>query len=326
MREWREDFGAEFVLNMVNVEITKQIVNLSDIDWNESAHNCARMRNPLNEEKIEEYESAFRAGDIFPMVVLETQGQGKYCILGGNQRCNALKRLGGSLDLLAYVVKPLTTSEREAIIRSLNSRHGWGTEKSERIDHAVYLVREHGLAASDVARLMMVSDVCIQQRIRCEDARAALAKSGINSNSFSQGVLEVAARLKDTSIQSEFGRIVEKYNPTVEQSNVIAKAINASTSTAAKIKALKTWSSDLESSTHLNGRKDSKAIRTPRREKFFGNLNKLLEFLEQGNDGKAFTELDELQCSETRDGDKVRVLVRKVCSRLNLIVGVNHGS
>ena len=91
--QWRQDPDAEKVIrDFANIDFTIQEISFEDIDWNESSHNCARLGNPLNQEKIEEYASAFRSGDVFPMPVVE-YSEGKFIILGGNQRCNALKLL-----------------------------------------------------------------------------------------------------------------------------------------------------------------------------------------------------------------------------------------
>ena len=124
----RVDVDAETVLGMVGVEYVVKEISLDEIDWKESSNNCARLWHPLNEERIEEYGRAMALGDVFPMPVVECASSGMV-ILGGNQRLNAARRLEAGMLLMAYVVKPLIEVHREMLIRSLNSRHGWGSEK-----------------------------------------------------------------------------------------------------------------------------------------------------------------------------------------------------
>jgi hypothetical protein len=321
--EWSEDRQAESVLNLVGLSWNIVEINLGDIDWDESANNCARMRNPLNSEKIEEYRTAMSLGDVFPMPVVEitggANGRDRYVILGGNQRCNALKMLHGeSASLAVYCVKPLISSDREAVIRSLNSRHGWGTDKSERLEHAVYLVRSCGMLADDAARLMMVSSTNIHRHIRAEDMRRSLAKSGVDANKFPISTLDSIGRIKDESIQLEVAKVAEKFSPSAEQTRLLASKIENEKSAAGRNKALRDWSNEM-SSLEKNNPKGRKTVSRPRREKFLRLLESFSEFLERGNDGECFSTLDELQCNAIKDGDKVKLLCRKIIARLSVI-------
>jgi hypothetical protein len=161
---WRSDPDAETILSLIGSTYCIEDVSFSDIDDAASANNCARMGNPINEEKVEEYEASMRRGDVFPRMVFE-KGKKGFVVLGGNQRYAAAKRYGVK-QCSAYVVTPLTENHRQAVIRSLNSRHGWGTDKTERIDHAVYLVRVCGFLQDDAAKLMSVSTGGISMRLR----------------------------------------------------------------------------------------------------------------------------------------------------------------
>jgi hypothetical protein len=307
------------VLQLVGLTWNVITISLAEIDWEVSANNCARMRNPLNTEKIDEYRASMAAGDVFPMPVVEVLGAGKYVILGGNQRCNALKQLSGcNAEVVVYCVKPLISAEREAVIRSLNARHGWGTEKSERLEHAVYLVRECGMLADDAARLMTVSATSIFHHIRAENARMELSRKGIDANKMPLGILDILSRFNDENLQTEVAKLVEKFGPTIEQTRMAAAAIEKERSPAGRHKALKEWSSEMSS---LTPPKKSKTVSRPRREKFMKFLETFSTFLDRGNDGTGFSSMDELQCSDAKDGDKVRMLCKKIIARLQVIGG-----
>lgn len=319
--KWRTDADAETVLGIVGVEYQIIDVQLSEIDWVESANNCARLGEPLNEKKIEDYGSSMRRGDVFPMVVLEKNATGAYTILGGNQRCNALKRLGGEFEFNAYVVHGIQTTQRECIIRSLNSRHGWGSDKEERILQAVYLVASTGITVADAARLMTVCEGSISSRIRAEECRRDLARKKIDSSRMNITTLDVLCRAKDDGHRYELAKLVSEYSPSADSVVSVIKSIDKAKGDAAKVKVIREFSTSLQNTRPSVAKKNGNvaSMRLPRREKLFSLLEKLADFLDRGCDGSGFSCMDELQCTEAKDGDRIRVLHAKINARLDLI-------
>lgn len=314
---WRDDPDAESVMGFVDVEWNVEVISLGQIDWDESANNCARMLNPLNDEKIEDYEVCMKRGDVFPRIVVEKTKRG-YVILGGNQRCNAVKRIG-TMPIEAYVVTALTTAQQQALIRSLNARHGWGTDKQERIAHAVFLVRNHGISVADASRLMIVTATTINQHIRIEMTRASLARHGVDSNRLNLSQLNAIAKIDDEEIQAEFGRVVEKFGPTGEMTKSAAEAVANAPTRVKMATAIKDFTKSLATSIRQEANGQRHVMAKPRRAKFMRLLEDFSEFLERGNDGTGFSSLDELQCSVDVDGDKVRMLAKKITIRLKAI-------
>jgi len=318
-REWRCDPDAEKILrDIVGIPFIEGSVRLVDVDWSASANNCARLSNPLNAEKIEDYSTCMRAGDVFPMIVVERSGKkNSYIILGGNQRAAALQAVDPNGSFLAYIVDPLTSDERELIIRSLNSRHGWGATKEERVEHAVYLVRKHGMHIETVARAMVVGHTTINTHIRAEDERARLAQSGIDSSFLPVATLSAIARVKDDKTRNAIAEtVVEKkaISPkVVELVNAVLKSPSRAKTSAilAEFRKAEDTASAIKKSTSK--------LKKPRRDKFLNYLTVLADFLERGNDGSAFSTLDELTCSVDHDLQNVRVLAAKINSRLQCI-------
>lgn len=318
--EWRNDPDAEKVIReFAGVDFSVEDVSFSEIDWRESANNCARLGDPLNNEKIEEYASAFRNGDVFPMVVVERSENG-FIILGGNQRCNALKRLGGIDDLItAYVVDPLTSANRELIIRSLNSRHGWGSSKSDRIDHAVYLVEAKGVSTETAARAMMVSDTVISERIRCNNCRKMLVENGIkeatDAKRFAIGHLQELSRVVDMQRRLQLARCIAETPVTIEELNPVVNGIvNAKSSALAQkliSEASKTWKDYGRIKTHQK-------CNNKHKQKWLRLTNELCAFLETANNGSAFSTFDEMGLSRS-DADKAMVCIAKITARFNCL-------
>jgi hypothetical protein len=316
---WRHDPDAEFVLSQL-VEIAWQEAEflLSEIDWNESANNCARLKAPLLYDVIEEYHASQVRGDVFPMIVVEESENG-YIILGGNQRCNAAKLFNDDqLMVMAYVVEPLTSSDRELIIRSLNSRHGQGATKEERIQHAVFLVQDKGVSTAKAARGMCVSENTILGRIRAIETKAELARKGVDTTGFPLTMLDVLSRVKDSSRKVQVAKAVEQHKPTVDDvTALVSGVVNARTDAAAQ-KVIANASSAWNTSNTV--KVTAKKGTNSRRSKFLTSLKQLALFLETANSGAPVATLDDVGCSVKLDLDAVRVLSAKITSRLMCIM------
>jgi len=318
---FRRDFDAEKVINeFAGITFRVGPVPFTEINWIESANNCARLGNALSHEKIEEYATAFRNGDQFPMVVVERNTTG-FIILGGNQRCNALKVLDiKDLVLECYIVEPLTSANRELIIRSLNSRHGWGSEKSERIEHAVYLVEAKGIATEVAARAMMVSESTIVDRIRINKTRQELIEAGLkeasDSRLFSNAHLEAIARVSNSARKMQLAKVVRDTKVKSADVATLATSVQKAKSDAQAQKkiadAAKDWMQTNELTT-LAPKNNT------RRTTFVRKITDLESFLESGNQGSAFSTFDELGCSAA-DADKLMVSIAKIKARLECIV------
>ena len=318
---FRRDFDAEKVINeFAGITFRVGPVLFSEINWIESANNCARLGNALNGEKIEEYARAFRNGDQFPMVVVERNNTG-FIILGGNQRCNALKMLDiKDLVIECYIVEPLTSANRELIIRSLNSRHGWGSEKSERIEHAVYLVEAKGIATAVAARAMMVAEATITDRIRANKTRRELVEEGMkeaaDTRLFSNAHIEAIARVSNSARRMQIAKAVRDSKVKAADVAALASSVqNAKSDAQAQKKiadAAKDWmrGSEIANSTPKNN---------TRRTLFMRKIAELERFLELGNQGQAFSTFDELGCSPA-DADKLMVSIAKIRARLECIM------
>ena len=314
----RPDHEAETVLKFIQTEYVTKEISLEDIDWTESANNCARLWNPLNEEKIDDYRMAMEEGDVFPMPVVEAASSG-LVILGGNQRLNAAMRINPQMRVEAYVVRPLLTAQREVIIRSLNSKHGWGSEKEERLAHAVFVVRKHGITTADASKLFVVSTSSISMRIKADDTKAILARKSIDASRLSLGALSAIASIQDEKHATAMAKIAVEHAATGDEVTSAVQKLNSVKSAAEKAKSIKDFAASLNGSVKHEA--SSASCKRPRRKKFLSMLESVSEFLEHGNGGDGFTSMDELQCVKATDGEKIAVLCNKITVRLNMIRG-----
>jgi len=316
---WRDDPDAERILrDIAKLPFQRDIISLSDIDWSESANNCARLTDPFNHEKIEDYATCMRAGDAFPCIVVERHKRGKYVILGGNQRTAAVKSIDANAAVECYVVDPLTSGERELVIRSLNSRHGWGSTKEDRVEHAVFLVRKYGMHIESVARAMVVSEKAIYQRIAAEEERTRLAKNGIDASKLAIRALCALVAVPDECMRSHAAKAAIETNSTSLATAELASTVGKAKSKAAAVAAISDFKKAANAVVEIKKDRGGK-IKKPRREKLLNSLTSLADFLERGNSGDAFSTLDELSCSVEHDLDNIRVLTAKITTRLRCI-------
>lgn len=319
--QWRDDPDAEAVLKFVAVEWVVKAISFDDIDWVASGTNCARLWNPINAEKVAEYHTAMTQGDVFPRIVVEASAKG-FVILGGNQRSAAVKEFPAPWPTVeAYVVRPLTTAQRESCIRGLNSRHGWGSSKEERIEHAVYLVMKHGVATADAAKLMVVAESTINEHVRASTARSRLAQKGIDTSDMTNGALSVISKISDEKLMTKVAKVVLQHKPSKEQTDNVVKAILSAKSPAEAAKTINAFDGELAARVVNESPGNTKQLRRPRREKLFRGMESLSEFLERGNDGTGFSSLDELQCTPA-DTAKLLPLAQKIVLRFKAILGV----
>lgn len=316
---WRPDPDAEFVVgSIVGLSWKTKPIRLSEIDWKESANNCARLTSPLLKNVIEDYHASMAKGDVFPMVVVEESDNG-YIILGGNQRCNAVKQFEDDDCLIdAYIVEPLTSADRELIIRSLNSRHGAGATKEERIEHAVFLVQGKGISTAVASRAMCVGESSILRRIRASEARADLTRKGVDCSKFSIGHLDALSKINDEARKVQLAKAVQTCGATADDTEAIAKGVEKSRSNAAAQKLIAEAASQWAASAAI--KRKAGGSNNKRRKTLLDILTRLSDFLETGNAGGSITTLDDAGCSVKQDGDVVRVLAAKIKSRLDCIL------
>lgn len=132
------DFFEAFDLDLVDVE--------------RSLKNQARISAPLRPEQVEVYTDAMKRGEVFPPIVVweSPLKSGSFIVVDGNHRVTA--GVGAEVPLSAYVVPRNTPAE---LVRQLtyeaNTRHGMGTTKAERQQHAMWIIENTARSMQDVA-------------------------------------------------------------------------------------------------------------------------------------------------------------------------------
>lgn len=131
--------------------VFKTGVTVEEFDQEKSLRNQARFV-PVDEDRVNLYAEAMRRGDKFPPVIAHTV-RGKFVIVDGNHRLMAATKARKHLS-----VYDVTGADSQLLVQMSyegNTKHGWPTSETERIQQALYLI-DNGATAKTAAAALMV--------------------------------------------------------------------------------------------------------------------------------------------------------------------------
>jgi hypothetical protein len=327
---WCPDLAAESNLRRLGVVFDVGKVLFSKLDLKESLVNGARLGDPVVKELVSDYRQMMLNGDTFPMPVVHP-GKAGWVILSGVQRTTAVEALIKSGDLPkdpqieCYKIEECDQLLREIIARSFNCFHGGRQNQNERVQHAVHCVRTLGMQVTEAAKLFGVSYQLIGLHVRAEKERDSLMRSGVDASRLPVSTLDVISKIPfDENAKQQVAILAAQHDVTGDRvKSVIDGLKKAKTQQArtAKVKAFeKELSEEARATTKpksTNGQ--SKVPSRPRRDKVLGICERLVQFLEHGNDGDSFTTLDQLQFSGDVDTARLKTLVGRLTLRWNVL-------
>jgi len=331
--KWCADLKAESDYRAMAITFSKQTIRFSQIDLKESSFNGARLGDTIINDLVNDYAQGMINGDTFPSVVVYKAKNGKFIIISGNQRSNAIAKLiaMGKLPkdptMEVYVLDTADQMLLEAVARSANVSHGSRTTATERMAHAIYMVTKYGMKPSDAALLYMVSCSSINHNLRAEKVRRDLGKQNIDVSSLPNSAIEPLRKLEnDNGSFLKVGSLVAQHRPTAERVKQIINRVDRAKSDAGRLSVVKTIEKELsqESKSYPNKKGDKKSHPKmpdrPRRDKIIYMLERLTNFLAYEKDGNGFTSLDELQIATEADEDRIRKLWSQLELKMKVIL------
>lgn len=278
---WTVDPSAEQVLSEFGVKFTTDAVAMSDIDWDASRSNHARiLGKPIDEDLVDDYAQGFANGDEFPMPVVRKAGK-KYVIVGGNHRLSALERFGGT-QFQAYVVNPDDKQTMDLLPRVLNRRGGRRTTKDEAFQHAMYAVKEYGMTIRQAAQLFGLSDKAVSAKIAFNETRSQLVGMGVpQAAALGDSAIKALNSLKDNdNVLQAAAQIVIKSKMTGDDAAVFAKEVKQARTENSKIAVVAEYEEKLGT---RNGNPENKKTRKLVRVKFLRSLTTLESVVKKAN-------------------------------------------
>lgn len=328
---WCPDLAAESNLRRLGVVFDVDTVLFSKLDLKESRVNGARLGDPIRKDLVSDYRQGMLNGDAFPRCVVHPNGNAGWVVLSGVQRTAAIeelikeKQLPKDPSLEVYKLDECDKLLREIIARSANAVHGGRSDYNERLAHAVYCCRALGMQAEDAAKTFCIGRSSITLHVRAEKERDSLMRSGVDSSRMHVTALDAISRLPfDSTAKQAVAMLAVQHDVPAEKiKSVVANLKNAKSQQdrTAKVKAFERELAQQAKATAKpqtsNG--TTKAPSRPRRDKVLRLVESLTDFLEHGNDGNAFTTLDQLQFSGDADNARLKTLVGRLTLRWNVL-------
>lgn len=332
---WIDDVWAKRRMNLLGIKWEKRMIRLSEIDFEESRINSARLRTPIVRTAVEDYKSAMLAGDAFPMPVVYRTAKG-YVISWGNQRTTAVQELARDRylsdddpEVRVYVAM---TSEKillDTLTRTGNNENGRPVEREERMEQAVYSVNTLGTTVKDASAQYNVGEGAIKDRLRADKERSVCATLGIDLSGSPNAVLVELSRVKDRNLKEKIGRLTYQHSPSSDRVRQVAQAVTKADSRESQIQAVKRFEQELadESRRALNGRKSQqnglavkRSLRRPRRDRFISMLTTLANYLDSGMSGEPFVSLQSLQADGVEDEKTIKGLWFRIDGKMQTIL------
>jgi len=176
------------------------------------------------------------------------------------------------------------------------------------------------MKTSDAAKLFIVNAGTINDRIRADDTRRLLAKSGVEGTSaFAVSTCTKLAKLNDEHALVQLGHVVASGSPSAERVGLVVDAVNNETTKAGRTKAIRRFEQEVKSEQSRAKPESNVAISKPRRDKLLTMMAKMSNFLDTGNDGEGFQDLSQLQAEAS--AAELKRYWNRVLYRMQIILG-----
>lgn len=328
--EWRRDDKVEEILQSHDVDWEVIEIAFSEIDIDASRKNGARQGAPLNDKVVQTYRENIEAGHIFPMMVVTKIPTG-YLLHAGNQRSEVHRRriMDGEspkdMPVKVYLVKTKSALVLHDLERRTNIATGWGESREGVLSNALYLVSQDGMSVEDAAQLYGMSKNRLQSAKRQREKRIDYGKSGIDTSRLSQTAILAVASASDAESERKLAHLANSYAATASTIQPVATAVRKASSAAHRIRLIKEveakWKN--EARDKKGGRTDGdgrKLVRRPRKAKALKLLGDLARWLESGNNGGRFDNLDDMQVFEKEVKKEIINLWGRLRAAMNRIV------
>lgn len=194
--KWVVDNQALAVLRDMGIE--SEVV--SDINIKERVNrrsvNGAREK-PIDQDLVDDYVHAMKAGDSFPCLVLaEIDDQKTLTVSGGNHRLEAAVRRGAAT--ITAIVCRVSRFEFQNLSKRLNVVNGKRETRTTRIEHGISLVTEQKLSQDEACRIAGVSKAALVQGLKFHRLRIRALECNLT-----------AARSIQKSCATAFGDLTE---------------------------------------------------------------------------------------------------------------------
>jgi hypothetical protein len=294
----------------VRVELREIPIEKLQID--KSRGNNARIGDDLHRPHVETLKKSMDNGAAIPPIIIKSNGE----ILSGNHRAASSMELEHT-HVMAYVVVNGNPQLHDMIARLMNTNNGLPLKEDERMRQAVQVAQTTSFTDIQVAAKFSVDIKDLQKHVLAADQRDELESHGVDASNFQVGeLLGIAKASSDPAVRKVLGKTIVNERFTSQHTAELATKVRKCNGSKQQMQAIKDWRTGV-GRTQRKKRPHARRIR----ELVAGDKG-LLEFLEKGNGGKAFTSLDDLELLGD-ERNELRKHWDKVCKQMKKILSAN---
>ena len=240
--------GEQEILVQSGLNYQARMVKLSEVDWEASRDNQARLDSPLVSDLVETYTSALKGGAKFPAMIFARNGKSKGLVIwSGNNRGAAYKSLGYK-EVPGVVVECDDEVESDLLPRQFNITGGRGLTTAERSSHAMMAMDFHGLSAAEAAKRFMVSREALSSAIRCKNVRDRLESLRIKPGHMKNAHFQALSKVADNdSVLEALGRVAVTKKLTASQLDELVNSTRKGKTESSRLEIVRNESKLLDS-------------------------------------------------------------------------------
>ena len=200
--ECKPDQEAEAKFASRNIQTEVITLWLSQIDFEWSRANQARLSDPIWDDVVETYACRLDNGEKPPRPTVVKLHGARYGALAGNHRLLSAAYLADSLGFAhdevqyqVYVFNNASQLEQDLFKRSDNTKQGRGSSDSEKLSHCIYMLRRYQTPLAELAREFSITERKIQNAVLREALRDTLVRQNVRAEVLCHGALQQLSRL-----------------------------------------------------------------------------------------------------------------------------------
>lgn len=159
---------------------------LSQVDWEASLKNQARLKVSLIPEHVDELSMAVLDGAQLPDPVGYYSKDGRIIIISGNHRVAAYRQINelklGNIEKIDWYIVNSYPWKLDILTRTSNRIEGLPLTKEERVEQAKHFVRVLNFSAVDAGKALGISSKTVNLALEGDDVRERLAKYQFQGN------------------------------------------------------------------------------------------------------------------------------------------------
>ena len=215
-------------------------VPLTDIDWGASRDNIARLSGDVNDDMVEDYCTAQKDGDPFPMSVLRHGVKG-LIITSGVHRTLGTERAGFT-HIDAYVAEFPDQLSTKAFSITANRITGTRIGKAEAVQFAVGFIVEYSASAAEVAKKLKLPKLTVVAALRVHRCRIKLSELRTRPESLNDTIISLlVSELRNENVLVAMAKAAHMGGVRTEDFKELRRKVNSQKTEKTKLSAIADW-------------------------------------------------------------------------------------